>query len=238
MKEINLNDFLGYKWTDLYWKKFEIEYSIESLEKISNNQEEKLGNLKFELDKKVNEISEKNKNLDGEYLNQLIYHLTFADGYLNDFIEKTQRNYLISAIFSLIEVKLRELCILIDSEFVLDKKLSEMKADKGYLNLYLNYLEKVYNICINRELNRIINKIYELKNIRNTINHQDSIVNINDKKILENIEGLDYKIFEDKIYFHFLNDTYIKNSLKLTLSFFNILFTEVDRVYIVRMSKN
>lgn len=225
--KFDLNNLHQFYWADLYYIDFEIGNSFDALRKLNINQENTLTESRAELEEKIQSILASSQEEDQFFINSYIHHETYDDEILMDEIERLQRYSLIMSVFSFYETRLKSLCNMIEKEFNLKIKISDLNSYKGDLMKYWTYLSKVYEIPT-EELQPLFDPINRQKKLRNIIAHHDGIANKKQMKEIPETDGISFKNIEDLYFLQVAENVYIEYLLKEIKSFFELLLKAID----------
>ena len=179
-------------WSFLDCFREEIEILFFAEKKIIDNSISYIEKLEAELNKCIKEEPEFADSTDEEEReslhNQYINHKYGYTENLYEQIKQNQRKAYTLSIFSFIEGKLKYLCEHISKEFNIHLKLSKDK-NISYVEKYWLFLIKDLKIE-EANISEFYNNIIQVKDIRNIIAHNNSIIKKSKYSTIETTKGL------------------------------------------------
>lgn len=211
------------KWTEIYLIKFEIETSIDALKKLVTLQNESFEMINNELNTNIVEVKSHNQQMDEADLDQYIAHLYGIDEEIISELKRIQNISQVISIFAVLESKLKVIRDKIQNDFKpnfeLGKTNSVLLGHWKFFRLFFDYQSL--------KSEKYFTSIFNQMEVRNICNHQDGIATKEQYAKLSNIDGLNFREFEELFYLEGIDKIFIENLFLKTESFLGELLKEL-----------
>lgn len=201
-----------YSWRALEYQRevMEINFNIERKVVLNNENYNKKLREELELfirtDPKLTEVQVdfKSTQEQNEYRD---FILTDNTEFINLILYRQRCSSVLSA-FALIEGQLKNLCNLIQEEFGFQILLKNLRSENEF-GKYKLYLEKVFGIDF-ISVESYFSFLDEQKYVRNKIAHNDSLIELEKIKLIDNTFGLNYRKIGGDIELEITDSEYIE----------------------------
>ena len=156
------------------------------------------------------------------------FHYLLEYDFINIIIQN-QRKANVLSVFSLIEGQIQLIANLIESKFDFSIKIKNLNGD-GYIDRYWLYITKVFSID-SIKIEKEYNLIKQQKYVRNKIAHNNSVVDEDKVKFINETKGLEIKKKGSKYTFEVCDSCYVMNLIANSEIFFKKLIMEIDIKY-------
>jgi hypothetical protein len=222
-KAFNISDFEK-NWDSLQYLDFDINNSIFAMRELLKNMEMSWVVTREKLDREIKDFEH---NLNGIVVSNSPYE--FEERLIEEIKERGYFAAFLSS-YAILEGSLSKICNFIEDKFEFKIKLDDLSS-RNHLDLYKNYLVKVYEIDY-LDFEPEWTKISKYSKLRNLMTHEDGFSKNKEYiKSLSVIRNIHISEYGNSILVKFRGRLFFDAFLKEQTEFFNKIFILIDKKY-------
>lgn len=224
-----------YEWNTLSLLDLEIKLGIKTLRKIAENQAHFVNSLELDIDTKIAN-DEVLSTLAHQYQSSYFFQTYNSDIDLMNEIVRFQRYAMVLSIYSFLECRMLELCMVIVEKFGLKEEFDNIHENE-FLKKCRKFLTKVCNTNMT-DADGCYTILKEQKFTRNKITHENGTFKPKDLNKFKKVDGISSLPVGDGNHLILIeNDQYCEFLLNKTESFLISILPEIDSIKVAQIKK-